>query len=195
MRPKIKPCQDTPITLCASNIEGCQARAPMNLLCFPYRIDTSQRPTMYPEWHSAETLRPALVQQIEFTTLRRERVPCFCNRCRQRAQTHEQLRYLSGRNRRAHGVVSNQTTIHVATSQQPRLGRQQLQLSAFAVLRGEAGTKQHMYAKRAMALRMMALLGPPTRMLCCDAKHMEIGKFYQPSLENRNTGGRTCCSM
>lgn len=59
-------------------------------------------------------------------------------------------------------AVSNQTTIHVAPAQKPRLGRQQLQQCVYAVLRGVAGTQPYMYAKRAMALRMMAQLGPPT---------------------------------
>ncbi|MCP4242325.1 MAG: hypothetical protein GY772_17360, partial [bacterium] len=63
--------------------------------------------------------------------------------------------------------VSAQTTLFVA----PRLAgpgpsraaaRDRLRKQVFAVLRGVPGTSAHMYAKRSLAMRMIAQLGPPT---------------------------------
>ena len=65
--------------------------------------------------------------------------------------------------------MSGQTTVHVAQRQGKQSGREQLLQQVYAVLRGVPGTQPYMYAKRAMALRMIAQQGPPTFFLTLTA--------------------------
>ena len=65
--------------------------------------------------------------------------------------------------------VSAATHVFVSNDKSKVGGREQLLQKVYAVLRGVAGTQPYMYAKRAMALRMIAQLGPPTFFLTLTA--------------------------
>jgi hypothetical protein len=69
--------------------------------------------------------------------------------------------------------VSNQTYIQVGREVTTRGGRDELLQKVYAVLRSVPGTQQYMYAKRSMALRMIAQLGTPTFFLTLTSHELQ----------------------
>ena len=92
-------------------------------------------------------------------------------------------------------ALSSKTSVMVGPApQQPGVlsAREAIRKQVYAVLRGVPGTQAHLFAKRALALRMMAQLGPPSWfmtltcherqpqiLLACALTHLRCSRFEE----------------